>query len=70
MKDFVSPSLGICTRRGRTLGTCTVANTVSSSVFFPVRSAAIFSVLLRISGNGRDASTAIGVSTGYTFSIK
>jgi len=64
IKVVVPSSLGIGTSLGRTLGTCTVANTVSSLFCRPERSAAILSVLLRINGNGRDASTAIGVSTG------
>ena len=38
--------------------------------FFVLMSAAIFNDLFLINGNGLDASTAIGVKTGYTFSIK
>ena len=40
----------------------------SGTVF--CRSAAMFNVLFRINGNGREESTAMGVRTGYTFSRK
>ena len=65
--EFSDVSAGIGTRRGSTPGTCTVANSTASlcfSSFLLESSAAMLSVLLRISGNGRDASTAIGVNTG------
>ena len=68
---FPSLSAGRRTILGSTAGTCTVAN--SSSAFFSFfffKIAPIFKDLLRISGNGLEESTAIGVSTGYTFSLK
>ena len=51
-------------------GTGTMANSSSSSPPFFCNNAAIFRVLLRTSGNGLEESTAIGVSTGYTCSLK
>ncbi len=62
------PLDGIRTTRLRTLGTCTVANSSSSSLFFFRTIAPMFRDLLRIRGNGLEESTAMGVSTGYTFS--
>ena len=71
------PSLeeGIGTIRDNTLGTCTIANSscfllLFLSSFFGERSAPIFRDLLRIKGKGLEESTAMGVSTGYTFSSK
>ena len=55
---------GIVTIRDRTLGTCTMANSVSPSPFFFFTSAPRFRDLLRISGKGLEESTAMGVSTG------
>ena len=59
-------SLGSSTILGSTEGTCTMANSSSPSPFFFFNRAAIFRVLLRISGKGREESKAMGVSTGYT----
>ena len=61
---------GSSTTRLSTLGTCTMANSSSSPISFFRTRAAMFKVLLRIRGNGREESTAMGVSTGYTFSSK
>ena len=69
---------GSSTRRGSTEGTCTIAKSGRRPPFFFFSSmrisgftcsffrisAAIFKVLFRISGKGREESTAIGVSTG------
>ncbi len=64
-------SVGISIIRGNTEGTCTVANSSSSfSPSFFNNNAAKFKVLFRMSGNGLEESTAIGVRTGYTYSIK
>ena len=67
---FPSSPAGISTTLARTLGTWTVAN--SSSFFSPFleRREPMFKDLLRIRGKGREESTAMGVSTGYTFSSK
>ena len=62
---FSFPSSGgITTTLGRPLGTRTIAKSSSESPFFFFTRAAIFRDLLRISGKGREESTAIGVSTG------
>ncbi len=66
----IFPSAGSSTTRLSTLGTCTVANSSSSPISFLRTSAAMFRVLFRISGKGLEESTAMGVSTGYTFSSK
>ena len=58
-------SEGISITLGRTLGTCTVANSNSCFSFLRLLTKApIFRVLLRIRGNGLEESTAIGVKTG------
>ena len=69
---LVSPSFseGIVTILGSTEGTWTVAKSMVSFRFLSIKRAAILSDLLRINGNGREESTAIGVSTGYTSRIK
>ena len=66
-----SISLGSSTILEMTEGTCTMANSSSSSspLFFFKR-AAMFSVLFRISGKGLEESKAMGVRTGYTFFLK
>ena len=66
-----SISLGSSTILEITEGTCTMANSSSSSspLFF-LKSAAMFSVLFRISGKGLEESKAMGVRTGYTFFLK
>ena len=60
-----SASSGISTSLGITLGTCTMAKSrVSSSPPFFFTRAAMFKVLLRTRGKGREESTAMGVRTG------
>ena len=61
---FALPPVGSFTIRSSTEGTCTVANSSSSLLFFFLTRAAIFSVLFRMSGNGLEESTAMGVKTG------
>ena len=64
MNAFVPSSDGICTSLGKTLGTWTVAKTVSLLFSLFASRAAILRVLFLIKGNGLEASTAIGVKTG------
>ena len=65
----LSPA-GMGTIRASTLGTWTVANSSSPFSFRLESSAPIFKDLFLMRGKGLEESTAMGVSTGYTFSSK